>query len=102
MDKEGLTLRELEERSGVHFSHLSRVFNGKCRIGFDALIRIAAAFEMSPIDFYPYDDNHRMTPGQKFDEITRCLDLKSQNFILEQVIKFVKEYNRLKFEFGSK
>lgn len=98
MDKAGLTLRELEDKSGVHFSHLSRVFNGKCRIGFDALIRIAAAFKMSPTDFFPYDDNKRMTCGQKFDEITRCLDVRSQNYLLENTVSYVKEYNRLKYE----
>ena len=76
MDKEHVSLRDLEMRSGVCFSHLSRLFNGRSRIGLDALIRIAAAFEMSPTDFFPYDRNQRMTNGQKFDEITRGMDLK--------------------------
>ena len=98
MDKEHVSLRDLEMRSGVCFSHLSRLFNGRSRIGLDALIRIAAAFEMSPTDFFPYDRNQRMTNGQKFDEITRGMDLKSSNFILEQCVSYCKEWNRLKHE----
>lgn len=98
MDKEHVSLRDLEMRSGVCFSHLSRLFNGRSRIGLDALIRIAAAFEMSPTDFFPYDRNQRMTNGQKFDEITRGMDLKSSNFLLEQCVTYCKEWNRLKHE----
>ena len=98
MDKEHVSLRDLEMRSGVCFSHLSRLFNGRSRIGLDALIRIAAAFEMSPTDFFPYDRIQRMTNGQKFDEITRGMDLKSSNFILEQCVSYCKEWNRLKHE----
>ena len=98
MDKEHISLRDLEMRSGVCFSHLSRMFNGRSRIGLDALIRIAAAFEMSPCDFFPYDRNHRMTNGEKFDEITRGMDLKSSNFLLELCISYCREWNRLKHE----
>lgn len=98
MDKEHISLRDLEMRSGVCFSHLSRMFNGRSRIGLDALIRIAAAFEMSPTDFFPYDRNQRMTNGQKFDEITKGMDLKSSNFLLEMCVSYCKEWNRLRCE----
>lgn len=98
MDKEKISLRDLEMRSGICFSHLSRMFNGRSRIGLVALIRIAAAFEMSPTDFFPYDRNQRMTNGQKFDEITKGMDLKSSNFLLELCISYCKEWNRIKRE----
>ena len=52
MDKEHISLRDLEMRSGVCFSHLSRMFNGRSRIGLDALIRIAAAFECLLVIFF--------------------------------------------------
>lgn len=100
MDKRGLSIRGLSELSGVHFSHLSNMFNGKCKIGLDALIRLAAALELSPAELFPYDFNRRKTNGERFDEITKELDLPSSNAILEQVIIMVREIKRLKREFS--
>ena len=37
----GISLRQLAEQVGVHYSHLSKVENGRDTIGRDALIRIA-------------------------------------------------------------
>lgn len=96
MDKEGLSLRGLSEISGVHFSHLSGLFSGRTKIGLDALIRISAAFEMSPAEFFPYDFNRRKTNGQRFDEITKELDISTSNFLLDQCVNFCREIKRIK------
>lgn len=100
MDKKGLSIRGLSEISGVHFSHLSNMFSGKCNIGLDALIRLASALELSPAEIFPYDFNKRKTNGQRFDEITKELDLSSSNAILEQVMIVTREMKRLKRESG--
>lgn len=96
MDKEGLTLRDIEERCGVSASHLSRIFNGSAHIGLDALIRVAAVFDMSPVDFYPLDNNKRLTIGQLIDDAIRPLDINTKNDILEQIRAFVRIYRRIK------
>lgn len=98
MDKENLSLRGLSEISGVHFSHLSNLFSGKCKIGLDALIRLAYALQLSPAEIFPYDFNKRKTNGQRFDEITKELDLASSNALLEQCMIICKEMKRLKRE----
>jgi len=100
MDKRGLSLRGLSDLSGVHFSHLSNMFSGKCNIGLDALIRLASALELSPAELFPYDFNKRKTNGQRFDEITKELDLPSSNAILEQVMIVTREMKRIKRECG--
>lgn len=98
MDKENLSIRGLSEISGVHFSHLSNMFSGKCNIGLDALIRLASALQLSPAELFPYDFNKRKTNGQRFDEITKELDLSSSNALLEQCMIICKEMKRLKRE----
>lgn len=98
MDKENLSIRGLSEISGVHFSHLSNMFSGKCNIGLDALIRLAYALHLSPAEVFPYDFNRRKTNGQRFDEITKELDLASSNALLEQCMIVTKEMKRLRRE----
>ena len=98
MDKENLSIRGLSEISGVHFSHLSNMFSGKCNIGLESLIRLSYALQLSPAEVFPHDFNKRKTNGQRFDEITKELDLASSNALLEQCIIFCKEMKRLKRE----
>lgn len=98
MDKKGLSIRGLSEISGVHFSHLSNMFSGKCNIGLDALIRLSYALQLAPAEVFPYDFNKRKTNGQRFDEITKDLDLASSNMLLDQMMIIVKDLKRVKRE----
>ena len=82
MDKQGLTVRGLGELSGVNYSHLSRLFNGQSKIGIGTLIKLAYALHISPGDLFPYDVNRRKTNGQRFDEITKEMDIASSNFLI--------------------
>lgn len=101
MDKQGLTIRGLSEISGVHFSHLSNMFNGKSKIGLDSLIRIAVALGKNPSELFPYDHNKRKTCGERFDEITKDLDVPSVNFLIEECILYCKEIRRLKRQYNN-
>lgn len=98
MDKQNISVRELGDLSGVDYSHLSRVFNGHGRIGLTAMIKIAYALHVNPKDFFPYDDesNKRKTNGERFDELTKDMDISSSNFLLSLCVNYSKEWRRLK------
>ena len=64
-------------------SDITKIFNNKGRIGLASLIKIAAALHVSPSELFPYDQNRRKTNGQRFDEITKGMDLASVNFLLD-------------------
>lgn len=98
MDKQGLSIRGLAEIANVNFGHISNMLNGKCNIGLETLIKIATALQMSPEEFFPYDCNKRRTNGQRFDEITKGLDLVSCNFLLDLCVDYCREFRRLKKE----
>lgn len=83
MDKQRMTIRGLAELSNVNYSQLTKIFNNKGRIGLASLIKIAAALHVSPSELFPYDQNRRKTNGQRFDEITKGMDLASVNFLLD-------------------
>lgn len=96
MDKQGITVRELAERSGVDYSHLSRMFSGKSHIGITTLLKLVSVLHVSPNDLFPYDANKRKTDGQRYDEITREMDVKSNDFLLGLIADIVREWRRVK------
>lgn len=96
MEKQQMTTRGLGELAGITYSHLSRMFNGQANIGLTALIKISYALHVSPCDLFPYDINKRKTNGQRFDEITKELDMQSSNFLLNMAADYARECRRLK------
>lgn len=83
MDKQRMTIRGLAKLSCVNYSQLTKVFNNKAHIGLSSVIKIAAALRVSPSELFPYDQNKRKTNGQRFDEITKGMDLASINYLLD-------------------
>lgn len=57
----GLSLRRLAEKIGIHFSHLSKIENGKDTVGRDTLIRIAEELGVDP-DFMLGESGHQSMP----------------------------------------
>lgn len=96
MDRQGFSIRALAGIADVNYSQLTKIFNNRSHIGLKTMIRIAAALHMNPCELFPYDPNKRKTNGQRFEEITKGMDLTSINFLLEIVYNYRKEYNRLK------
>ena len=96
MDKQEMTLSNLAELADVDCAHLSRVFKGTGRIGLTVLIKVAYVLKISPSELFPYDFNSRKTNGQRFDEITKELDLSSSNYLLLFCSDYVKEWRRIK------
>lgn len=94
MDAKNMSVRNLAEVSGTTYCGLSNIFNYKKTIGLRSLIKIAYALECSPVDFFPYDLNRRKSNGDRFDEITKNLDLDSVNYLLELSINFAKLKNK--------
>lgn len=96
MDQQQITIRGLGEMADVNYSHLSRMFNRQTRIGLTTLIKVAYALHISPCDLFPYDVNKRKTNGQRFDEITKDIDVKKRNFLLTICADYVREWRRIK------
>lgn len=96
MDQRQITIRGLGEMADVNYSHLSRMFNRQTRIGLTTLIKVAYALRISPCDLFPYDVNKRKTNGQRFDEITKDIDVKKRNFLLTICADYVREWRRIK------
>lgn len=90
MDAQRMTIRGLAELSCVNYSQLTKVFNGKAHIGLSSVIKIAAALHVSPGELFPYDLNKRKTNGQRFDELTKGLDVASINYLLEMAAGYSK------------
>lgn len=95
MEKQHMTTRGLGEMAGINYSHLCNLFGGRANIGLTALIKLSYALHMSPCDLFPYDINKRKTNAQRFDEITKGLDIQSSNFILNMAADYAKECRRL-------
>lgn len=96
MDKQDMSLSSLADMADVDCAHLSRVFKGTGRIGLTVLIKVAYVLNISPGELFPYDFNGRKTNGQRFDEITKELDLSSSNYLLLFCSNYVKEWHRIK------
>lgn len=94
MDRQGLSIRGLAEMSSVNYSQLTKIFNNKGHIGLTSMIKIAAALHVSPSELFPYDQNRRKTNGQRFDEITKGMDLASTNYLLDVCAGYSKVYLR--------
>lgn len=90
MDKQHMTIRGLAELSCVNYSQLTKVFNNKAHIGLSSVIKIAAALHVSPSELFPYDVNKRKTNGQRFDEITKGMDVASINYLLDMAAGYSK------------
>lgn len=95
MDKRKISIREFGEMCNIHYSHLSNVFSGKAHFGLTTLIKICIALNVPPQDLFPVDLNIRDSNGDRFNEITKSMDLASINFLLRFCNDFRKEYDRL-------
>src|SRR5271154_6570882 len=57
----GISLRALAAQVGIHFSHLSKIENGKDQIGRDSLAKIAEALGVDP-DLMLGEAGHQTVP----------------------------------------
>lgn len=96
MDRQGFSIRGLANLSDVNYSQLTKIFNNKSRIGLTSMIKIAAALHVSPSELFPYDQNKRKTNGQRFDEITKGMDLPSVNYLLDVCAGYSKVNSKRK------
>ncbi|MBR2044718.1 MAG: helix-turn-helix transcriptional regulator [Agathobacter sp.] len=98
MDKQAMSCRGLAAMTGVTVPHISRILASKARPGLEVLVKIAYALKVSPSDLLPCDINKRKSPGERYDEITKELDVKSNNFLLNYCAEFVKLYRGIKYD----
>ena len=96
-ERNGISLKELSEVSGVHYTHLYKISNGTGHIGLPSLIKISYALKISPDRFFPFEVMHRKTNGEKFDELTRDLEVEDCNFLIKFVNDYANQCRRIKF-----
>lgn len=96
--RRGLSNYELAALSNISYIHISKLFNGMVGIGLPGLIKLSFALGCHPADVMPLDVNHRKTNGERFDELTKDLDIDSCNFLLQMVAECCKQIRRVKFD----
>lgn len=64
----GISLRQLASQVGIHFSHLSKIENGKDQIGRDSLSRIAEVLGVDP-DLMLGEAGHQARPFRVLGQI---------------------------------
>lgn len=96
MDKQGMSLRKLSDLTGINASHICRILSHKSNIGLVALIKISCALQVGVNQLLPNDNNRRKTNGERFDDITKVLDVGSTNFLLGFAADFVRNWTRIR------
>lgn len=94
----GLSQGEMQKRTGILRSYLSRVENGHTVPSFATLQRLAAAMEVALADFFPHGDG--VAPGQGSASSDYLQQLK--NYISQlspeqrvEILEMVKNMARL-------
>ena len=64
----GISLRALAGQVGIHFSHLSKIENGKDQIGRDSLLRVAEELAVDP-DLLLGEAGHQAVPFRVLGDI---------------------------------
>ena len=70
----GITLRQLASQVGIHFTHLSKIENGKDQIGRKPLIRIAEELGVDP-DLLLGEAGHQQVPFRVLGNIAAGLPI---------------------------
>lgn len=96
MSKQRLTYRAISELTGIDPGYFTRILSGERKLSLTNLIKIAYGLQLSPMDLFPYDLNMRKSSGQRFDDITKDLDIAGKNYCLDMCINYCKEVRRLK------
>lgn len=98
MDRRNISLRKLAEISDINPSHLCKVLSHKSHIGLTTLIKISCGLGVRVNDLLPTDTNKRKTNGDKFDDLTKALDVQIVNLLLGFLADFVRLNRRIKDE----
>lgn len=94
--------RELSLLSNVHYHHIYKFLNGQVGIGLKTLIKISCGLGVNPGDLIPYNNNHRKTGGERFDEITKGLDTEACSVLLDWCASYADQIRRAAFLSGKK
>lgn len=94
--KQGIAIADLAEMSNVTYAHLTQVLNGRYNIGLNTLIKLMLVLNMSPEQVFPFEMTGKRSNGDRYNELTKGLDVATNNFILGIVADYSKFYNSQK------
>ena len=97
LNKRNISVSEFSEMTGITYSSLWAALNyADHMIRMDSLIKMAYALEIPMADLFPCDLDSVESNGDRFDFITKELDEKAINYLLNHALNFAIEYKRLK------
>ena len=76
----GISLRQLAGRIGIHFSHLSKIENGRDTIGKDTLIRVAEELGVDP-DLMLGEAGHQTMPFRVLGNIAAGVPIEAVEIV---------------------
>jgi len=76
----GISLRQLAGRIGIHFSHLSKIENGRDNIGKDTLIRVAEELGVDP-DLMLGEAGHQTMPFRVLGNIAAGVPIEAVEIV---------------------
>ena len=76
----GISLRQLAGRIGIHFSHLSKIENGRDAIGKDTLIRVAEELGVDP-DLMLGEAGHQTMPFRVLGNIAAGVPIEAVEIV---------------------
>ncbi|MBE6035571.1 MAG: helix-turn-helix transcriptional regulator [Clostridiales bacterium] len=94
--RQNISYYDLASRSDLSYVHITKLFSGRTEIGLTGLVKLSIGLGKNPAEFMPLDINHRKTNGERFDELTKELDLDSCNFLLQMVAEYAKQFRKMK------
>lgn len=89
MNKQHLCCNDLAVRSGIAATVMSKILNYKFKIGMKSFIKIAIALQVPASDLIPLDAVENRRKGYLFDELTKGLEIKDVNYLLDLTAKYV-------------
>jgi transcriptional regulator with XRE-family HTH domain len=91
--KQNINMQELAKLSGVDVSSIYRMRDGKA-LGLKNFLKLIWALDIPADKVIPFDEHYRpKSNGERFDELTCGLNVRTVNLIFDIVTDFLK-YNK--------
>lgn len=97
-NRRNMGYQELSLKSNMHYTQIYKILNGTGGLGLQSLIKISYALGLNPGNLIPYNNCHRKTNGERFDELTVGLDIEACNALLEWCAEYCRQMRRIAHE----
>jgi hypothetical protein len=81
--KRNLYMSHVAYFAEIEPSTLYKTLSGQVEISMKTFLKVCMVLQVSPGEMFPFDMTQYKTNGQRFDEITKTLDVASINYLLD-------------------